>query len=72
MRNQNLGVGAFDGIKAVFYGTLPVPGNAVLERILVAGGGIVLRKTPPYDAICKAGEANLAIIAESKSETRDR
>ncbi|GMH35137.1 hypothetical protein BSKO_03005 [Bryopsis sp. KO-2023] len=71
-RSRKLGVGAFEGIEAFFYGELDAPGNDTVQRIITAGGGKVLKKAPPYTEQLKKGTANIAVIGSDKSRNTDR
>lgn len=67
--------GAFAGLRVVFYGSSDAPPFASLARMLKAGGGQVLRKTPPYTSCLPAagakgkgkGRASAAAAAASQA-----
>ncbi|GMH35602.1 hypothetical protein BSKO_03470 [Bryopsis sp. KO-2023] len=71
-RFDSIGVGAFHGIKACFYGKLSLPGNDVIQQIITAGGGEVLKTSPPYADVLKRGNVTLAVIGKDKAKNADR
>jgi hypothetical protein len=49
--------GAFSGLRVVFYGSSDAPRFTSLAHMLKAGGGLVLRKAPPYSTCLPAPPA---------------
>ena len=50
----------------LLYGAFEAPDADTLERMVVAGGGEVLRRGPPYEAELGRGGANLAVVGAKK------
>lgn len=57
---------------AVIYGKLTSPETDTIKRIIISGGGKVIRMSPPFDRVCGPGGANLAIIGDSKDKNVNR
>lgn len=58
--------GAFAGLRVVFYGSSEAPSFASLSRMLKAGGGMVLRKAPPYTSCLPAPTTTTAAAGGGK------
>jgi hypothetical protein len=64
--------GAFAGLRVLLHGAFKAPDADTLSRAVIAGGGEVLRRAPPFAAKDLAppeeGGAHVAVVAPGKAE----
>lgn len=60
--------GAFVGLRVVFFGSSDAPPFSSLVRMLKAGGGLVLRRSPPYSSCLPDASAPTAGKAVRKKQ----
>jgi len=71
LRRAATGAGAFAGLRVLLYGAFEAPDADALANMIGAGGGVVVRRAPPYLegdlGSVEEGGVHLAVVAARKA-----